>query len=63
MLYIKPEETQLLHCDAVLIEGSCSIDESILTGESYPITKVTRIKLDTRKKSNEIKKTLMENCL
>jgi len=29
-----------MHCDAVLIEGTCSMDESMLTGESYPITKV-----------------------
>ena len=40
LIYIKPEEPQLLHCDAVIVEGSCSVDESMLTGESYPITKV-----------------------
>jgi cation-transporting P-type ATPase 13A2 len=40
LICIKPEEPQLLHCDAVIVEGSCSVDESMLTGESYPITKV-----------------------
>ena len=40
LIYIKPEEPQLLHCDAVIVEGSCSVDESMVTGESYPITKV-----------------------
>lgn len=40
LICIRPQETQSLHCDAVLIEGTCSVDESMLTGESYPITKV-----------------------
>ena len=35
-----PLESQLFHCDAVLVEGTCSVDESMLTGESYPISKL-----------------------
>jgi len=37
---IDPSQSQMLQFDAVLVEGSCSVDESILTGESNPITKV-----------------------
>ena len=48
MICINPQESQLMHCDAVLIEGTCSMDESMLTGESYPITKV-RIELNIQK--------------
>ena len=29
-----------MECDAVLIEGTCVVNESMLTGESIPITKV-----------------------
>ncbi len=29
-----------VEADAVLIEGTCVVDESMLTGESIPITKV-----------------------
>ena len=29
-----------MECDAVLVEGSCVVNESMLTGESIPITKV-----------------------
>ena len=48
VICINPQESQLMHCDAVLIEGTCSMDESMLTGESYPITKV-RIELNIQK--------------
>ena len=40
IICIEPEKCQTIHCDAVLIEGTCSMDESMLTGESYPISKV-----------------------
>ena len=30
----------MMECDAVLIEGTCVVNESMLTGESIPITKV-----------------------
>lgn len=29
----------VLECDAVLIDGYCSVDESVLTGESNPVLK------------------------
>lgn len=29
----------VLNCDAVLVEGNCTMNESLLTGECVPITK------------------------
>jgi cation-transporting ATPase 13A2 len=31
-----------MECDAILVEGSCVVNESMLTGESIPITKVKK---------------------
>ena len=31
----------IMECDAVLMSGSCTLDESMLTGESVPISKVS----------------------
>lgn len=31
----------MMECDAVLIEGTCVVNESMLTGESIPITKIS----------------------
>ena len=30
----------MMECDAVLVEGTCVVNESMLTGESVPITKI-----------------------
>ena len=43
LICIRPDESYQIQCDAVLVEGSCSVDESALTGESYPITKVSLV--------------------
>ncbi|KAK8775011.1 hypothetical protein V5799_010458 [Amblyomma americanum] len=37
---ILPESHHIMECDAVLINGDCIVNESMLTGESFPITKV-----------------------
>ncbi|NXT27545.1 AT134 ATPase, partial [Syrrhaptes paradoxus] len=38
MLILKEGKT-LLPCDAILISGQCTVNESMLTGESIPVTK------------------------
>ncbi|KAM9279137.1 putative cation-transporting ATPase 13A4 [Morus bassanus] len=38
MLVLKEDKT-LLPCDAILISGQCIVNESMLTGESIPVTK------------------------
>ncbi|XP_017382133.1 probable cation-transporting ATPase 13A4 isoform X3 [Cebus imitator] len=37
----------LMPCDAVLIDGSCVVDEGMLTGESIPVTKTPLPKMDS----------------
>uniref|UniRef100_A0A2K6LA92 Cation-transporting ATPase n=1 Tax=Rhinopithecus bieti TaxID=61621 RepID=A0A2K6LA92_RHIBE len=37
----------LMPCDAILIEGSCVVDEGLLTGESIPVTKTPLPKMDS----------------
>ncbi|KAM7314279.1 polyamine-transporting ATPase 13A3 isoform X2, partial [Ixodes scapularis] len=37
---IIPEQQHTMECDAVLVSGDCIVNESMLTGESFPITKV-----------------------
>ncbi|KAM7445100.1 hypothetical protein ABFA07_006360 [Porites harrisoni] len=34
-----PPNGAMIHCDAVLISGNCIVNESMLTGESVPVTK------------------------
>ncbi|KAK2552730.1 Polyamine-transporting ATPase 13A3 [Acropora cervicornis] len=34
-----PPKGAMIHCDAVLISGNCIVNESMLTGESVPVTK------------------------
>ncbi|XP_041270341.1 probable cation-transporting ATPase 13A4 [Onychostruthus taczanowskii] len=39
-LLILKEGKTLLPCDAVLVSGQCTVNESMLTGESIPVTKI-----------------------
>ncbi|XP_022780127.1 probable cation-transporting ATPase 13A3 isoform X4 [Stylophora pistillata] len=39
VLVIPPNGAQV-HCDSVLISGNCIVNESMLTGESVPVTKI-----------------------
>ncbi|XP_074655919.1 polyamine-transporting ATPase 13A3-like [Tubulanus polymorphus] len=38
-LIVIPRDGCVMHCDAVLISGNCIVNESMLTGESVPVTK------------------------
>ncbi|KAM9378812.1 putative cation-transporting ATPase 13A4 [Phaethornis superciliosus] len=48
MLILKERKT-LLPCDVILISGQCIVNESMLTGESIPVTKIHLPKADNVK--------------
>ena len=52
VICIHPSRMQEIPCDAVLIAGSCSMDESMLTGENYPVTKVQSLTFSFKSKFN-----------
>ncbi|KAG8445089.1 hypothetical protein GDO86_010018, partial [Hymenochirus boettgeri] len=37
---VLPEKRLFLPCDAILISGACTINEAMLTGECFPVTKI-----------------------
>ncbi|XP_069473523.1 probable cation-transporting ATPase 13A4 isoform X2 [Ambystoma mexicanum] len=45
-VFILPGKKLYLPCDAILLNGSCIVDEGMLTGESLPVTKVPLPNID-----------------
>lgn len=41
VILLVPGQAFVMECDAVIVSGGCTVDESMLTGESVPVSKVS----------------------